>query len=149
MSFFRGGRLRRLVPGVAALALIAGLFFVARQPSASAGDLAKTAAQYKFTDMPIAMPPGYHPTQTIRTVNPAYKNIQAWISSVGAGIAMTDVTGHGRDDGMCIVDTADQRRGRDLHAHRPGGGQVHPVRPERGAAADELHHDGPDGLRAR
>jgi hypothetical protein len=54
--------------------------------------------------MPIAMPPGYHPTQTIRQVNPAYQHLVSWISSVGAGIAMTDVTGHGRDDGMCIVD---------------------------------------------
>lgn len=54
--------------------------------------------------MPIAMPSGYHPTQTIRQVNPAYQHLQAWISSVGAGIALTDVTGHGRDDGMCIVD---------------------------------------------
>jgi len=105
MSFLRGGKLRRLVPGIAALALIAGLFFVARQPTASASEINKVASAYKFTEMPIAMPPGYHPTQTIRQVNPAYKNIQAWISSVGAGIAMTDVTGHGRDDGMCIVDT--------------------------------------------
>jgi enediyne biosynthesis protein E4 len=41
---------------------------------------------------------------TVRRVNPAYQQIRSWISSVGAGIALTDVTGHGRDDGMCIVD---------------------------------------------
>jgi hypothetical protein len=54
--------------------------------------------------MPIAMPPGYHPTQTVRQVNPAYQHIRSWISSVGAGVALADVTGHGRADGMCIVD---------------------------------------------
>jgi hypothetical protein len=81
-----------------------GLFFTARLPTASATEVKKVASEYDFKNMPIAMPPGYHPTQTIRQVNPAYKNIQAWISSVGAGIALTDVTGHGRDDGMCIVD---------------------------------------------
>jgi hypothetical protein len=64
----------------------------------------QVAASYKFTQMPIAMPPGYHPTQTIRKVNPAYQHLVSWISSVGASIAMTDVTGHGLDDGMCIVD---------------------------------------------
>ena len=64
----------------------------------------KVAASYKFTGMPIAMPPGYRPTQTIRQVNPAYQHLVSWISSVGASIAMTDVTGHGLDDGMCIVD---------------------------------------------
>jgi enediyne biosynthesis protein E4 len=50
------------------------------------------------------MPPGYHQTQTLRKVNPAYQHLVSWISSVGASIAMTDVTGHGRNDGMCIVD---------------------------------------------
>ncbi len=98
-------RLRRLVPGASAIALLAGLFAVAQLPTASAGEIKQVASQYKFTQMPIAMPPGYHPTQTIRQVNPAYQNIQAWISSVGAGVALTDLTGHGRADGMCIVDT--------------------------------------------
>ena len=97
-------RLRRLVPAVAAVTLLAGVYVTAQLPTASAAEVKQIASQYKFTEMPIAMPPGYHPTQTIRQVNPAYKNIQAWISSVGAGIALTDVTGHGRDDGMCIVD---------------------------------------------
>ncbi len=97
-------RPRRLVPAVSAVALLAALFVVAQPPSVSASEAQQIVSRYKFTEMPIAMPPGYHPTQTIRQVNPAYKNIQAWVSSVGAGIALTDVTGHGRDDGMCIVD---------------------------------------------
>jgi hypothetical protein len=102
MSFRLRGR--RLVPAVSALVLIVGMFFVARIPTASSAELNQVASQYDFKSMPIAMPPGYHPDQTIRQVNPAYQQIQSWISSVGAGIALTDVTGHGRDDGMCIVD---------------------------------------------
>jgi enediyne biosynthesis protein E4 len=97
-------RLRRLVPALAAVTLLVGLFFAAELPVAAASDTNKVASEYKFTSMPIAMPPGYHPTQTIRKVNPAYQHLVSWISSVGASIAMTDVTGHGRDDGMCIVD---------------------------------------------
>lgn len=97
-------RLRRIVPAGTALILLAVLFLVAQLPTVSSAQAAPIASKYKFTEMPIAMPPGYHPTQTIRQVNPAYKDIQAWISSVGAGIALTDVTGHGRDDGLCIVD---------------------------------------------
>ncbi|MFE0704545.1 CRTAC1 family protein [Streptomyces sp. NPDC058872] len=42
---------------------------------------------------------------TVRTVNPAYEKLRSWVSSVGAGIAINDLTGHGRADGMCIVDT--------------------------------------------
>jgi enediyne biosynthesis protein E4 len=97
-------RLRRLVPALAAITLLVGLFFAAELPVAPAGNADQIASEYKFASMPIAMPPGYHPTQTIRKVNPAYQHLESWISSVGASIAMTDVTGHGLDDGMCIVD---------------------------------------------
>jgi enediyne biosynthesis protein E4 len=100
----RRTRLRRLVPAGAAIALLIGLFINANLAVAVSANAAKVAAAYKFTEMPIAMPPGYHPTQSVRKVNPAYSHLVSWISSVGASIAMTDVTGHGLDDGMCMVD---------------------------------------------
>jgi enediyne biosynthesis protein E4 len=97
-------RLRRLVPALTAIVLLVGLFFGVNQAVAPSANASQVASAYKFLQMPIAMPPGYHPTQTIRKVNPAYQHLVSWISSVGASIAMTDVTGHGLDDGMCIVD---------------------------------------------
>jgi hypothetical protein len=81
------------------------MFFGVNFAVAGPTDANQVAAQYKFVQLPIALPPGYHPTQTIRPVNPAYEHLRSWISSVGAGIALADVTGHGRDDGLCIVDT--------------------------------------------
>ncbi|MEV0846493.1 CRTAC1 family protein [Streptomyces sp. NPDC049954] len=67
----------------------------------------EAAAKYKFQEMAIALPPGYasQPMNTVRKVNPAYQKIRSWISSVGAGIAINDLMGHGKADGMCIVDT--------------------------------------------
>ncbi|MCD9899484.1 ASPIC/UnbV domain-containing protein [Streptomyces sp. MT29] len=99
-------RFRRLIPGVVTILVATSLFFVVRTSvSVAGGDQA--AAAYKFKEMPIAMPPGYdsQPMKTIRKVNPAYEKIRAWISSVGASIAINDVTGHGIANGMCIVDT--------------------------------------------
>ncbi|WP_443046447.1 FG-GAP-like repeat-containing protein [Streptomyces sp. NBC_00247] len=98
-------RFRRLIPGVVTILVATSLFFVVRTSVSVAGDQA--AAAYKFKEMPIAMPPGYdsQPKRTIREVNPAYEKIRAWISSVGASIAVNDVTGHGLANGMCIVDT--------------------------------------------
>jgi len=93
-----------MVTGVVAIAAILALFNAARQPPIVHGDIKQVAAPYKFVKMPIAMPAGYQATQTIRQVNPAYYHLRSWISSVGAGIALADVTGHGLDDGMCIVD---------------------------------------------
>jgi hypothetical protein len=97
-------RFRRLTPAVAALLTITAMFLIARLPSASADQRRQIASAHKFESMPIDMPPGYTPLQTIRQVNPAYQKIQAWISSIGANIAIGDLTGHGLADSMCIVD---------------------------------------------
>ena len=105
MSSFRE-RARKMVPGLAAVAVLVTIFFVGQSQVAVAG-ASQVASQYKFQEMPIALPPGYDNQHfnTIRQVNPAYQHLDAWISSVGASIAMNDLVGHGRSDGMCIVDT--------------------------------------------
>lgn len=97
-------RMRRFVPGLSAIATLVMMFFGVNYAVAGATGADQVAAKYRFQQIPIALPPGYHPTQTIRQVNPAYAHLRSWISSVGAGIALADVTGHRRDDGMCIVD---------------------------------------------
>jgi enediyne biosynthesis protein E4 len=97
------GWLRRQLPGIAALALVASVFLVAQPPTSSASDTAALARTYKFTPMSIAMPGGY-PQQTIRKVNQKYSHIDAWISSVGAGIALNDLDGDGLSNDLCITD---------------------------------------------
>ena len=99
-------RFRRLIPGLVAVLVIAGLFTGAKTAVAVSG-VGRTAAGFTFDQTPIAMPPGYDSQHmnTIRPVNLAFQKIDAWISSVGASIAINDLTGHGRADGMCIVDT--------------------------------------------
>ncbi|MET9413624.1 VCBS repeat-containing protein [Streptomyces klenkii] len=99
-------RIRRLVPGLVTVLVAASLFLTVRA-SVAAADGDEVAKDYGFKEMPIVMPPGYDrlPKQAVRKVNPAYEKIRSWISSVGASIAINDVTGHGRSSGMCIVDT--------------------------------------------
>jgi hypothetical protein len=98
-------RKRRFLPSAVVLVLVLALFFAARLPSATGKVKDQLASRYKFTEMPIAMPPGYHPTQTLRKVNPAYKHVRSWISAVGAAVALNDLQGTGRADDLCIVDT--------------------------------------------
>jgi hypothetical protein len=102
---YLSARMRRFAPGVIALALIMTLFFVARLPSASGTTRERIAAPYRFTELPIAMPAGYHPVQTVRKVNRAFHHLRSWISAVGAAVALNDLLGKGRDDGLCLVDT--------------------------------------------
>jgi hypothetical protein len=96
-------RLRGQLPGIIALALVVAMFFVVRPPEAPAADRAKLAREYSFTPMSIAMPGGYT-QKTIRRVNKDYTHIDAWISSVGAGIAMNDLDGDGLANDLCITD---------------------------------------------
>lgn len=100
----RTGRVRQLLPAALALLLIGGGYLAARLPTASAADRRELAAGYHFTELPIAMPAGYQPRRTVREVNPAFEPIRSWISSVGAGIALADLRGSGRADGICLTD---------------------------------------------
>ncbi|MGQ0842205.1 CRTAC1 family protein [Actinokineospora sp.] len=97
------GWLRRQLPGILALVLVVTTFLVARLPSPSAADTASAAQGYRFAAMSVAMPSGF-PQQEIRKVNQDYKHIDAWISSVGAAVAMNDVDGDGLPNDLCITD---------------------------------------------
>lgn len=82
---------------------MATFYSVAQPWSASADERAEIASRYKFVEMPIELPAGL-PTKDIRQVNPAFKRIQAWISSVGAGVAVNDLAGTGKAADLCLVD---------------------------------------------
>lgn len=105
-----GQRLRSLSAGIVAIIVAATLFLVVDAGVSVAG-ATQAASKYRFVEMPIAYPAGYDglPHRTIRDVNPSYQKIRAWISSVGASIALNDLTGHGHADGMCFVDTRTNR----------------------------------------
>lgn len=98
------GPLRRLLPIVFVLALAGSLFLAAQLPTASAAERASLASRFHFTELPIAMPAGLA-QRAVREVNPEYEHIRSWISSVGAGVALNDLSGTGVANDLCIVDT--------------------------------------------
>ncbi|MFF8246087.1 CRTAC1 family protein [Streptomyces griseus] len=95
--------LRKQAPGVIALALMVSTFYVVKPYESSAADKAELAEKFTFEPMAISMPGGYR-KQSVRKVNKAYKHIEAWISSVGAGVAMNDIDGDGLPNDLCITD---------------------------------------------
>ncbi|SCG58949.1 CRTAC1 family protein [Micromonospora halophytica] len=100
-----GQRARSLSPGIVAILLAASLFFIIDSRVSVAG-AEQVAPRYRFTEQSIAYPDGYDrlPKKTIRDVNPSYFKIRSWVSSVGASIALNDLTGHGRANSLCFVD---------------------------------------------
>jgi enediyne biosynthesis protein E4 len=95
--------LRRHLAAVVALTVVAGLLVAGRLPEASAAEKQELARSFSFQPRSIALPGGL-PQQTIRKVNQDYTNIDAWISSVGAGIAMNDLDGDGLPNDLCVTD---------------------------------------------
>ncbi|MER7760774.1 CRTAC1 family protein [Streptomyces sp. NPDC097619] len=78
-------------------------FYAVKPDSSSAAEKNDVAKSFAFEPMSIAMPSGYR-QQTVRKVNKAYKHIEAWISSVGAGVAMNDIDGDRLPNDLCITD---------------------------------------------
>lgn len=97
------GWLRRQSPGIVALVVAVGGFLAVRPPTTSAVEARRDAGAYSFTPMSIAMPASPR-QQTIRKVNKAYEQVRAWISSVGASVAMNDLDGDGLANDLCLVD---------------------------------------------
>jgi hypothetical protein len=120
---------RRLAPALFVIVLASTLFVVAQRPSVSEASRDALSSQFRFTEMPIALPDNL-PHKSVRVVNPRYEHIKSWISSVGAAISVNDLNGQGVANDLCLVDT------------RSDATIVTP------APADVRHHRA-DGLRPR
>jgi hypothetical protein len=94
---------RRYGTRLAAVALIAGLYGFARQPTLAPADRAALASRFGFVREPFATPAG-NLDRVVREVHPGFKDISSWISSVGAGVALNDLDGDGLPNDLCSVD---------------------------------------------
>ncbi len=90
------------------VAALAGLYTVARPPELSAGDRAALANRFRFAAVAMPEVPGAA-SATVRPVNPSFSHISAWISAVGAAVALTDLDGDGLPNDVCYVDTRTNR----------------------------------------
>jgi enediyne biosynthesis protein E4 len=104
MTAKAGGWLRRQLPGVIAVVVAVVGYVAVSLPTVSAAEQQEMANRYGFTARTIALPEA-DKQQQIRPVNQEYQRIQAWISSVGAAIAMNDLDNDGLPNDLCLVDT--------------------------------------------
>jgi hypothetical protein len=97
------GLARRSTPKLLAVVAILASFWLARLPSYSPAEKAALAAQYSFERVPLPSASDA-PQRRIRAVAPGLDRIAAWISAVGAAIALLDADGDGRPNDYCLVD---------------------------------------------
>lgn len=95
--------LRRNGARVVALAAAAAAVVANLPDDLSAGQRAALAERFRFTAVAIPDASAERP-RTIRRVNPSVRRIDAWISAVGAAVALGDLDGNGRPDDICHVD---------------------------------------------
>lgn len=86
-----------------AAAAIVLLYGFARPPQLSTVEEERLAENFHFVS---AVLPGFDEQEgrTIRPVHPELERIAAWISSVGASIALNDLDGDGLSNDVCYVD---------------------------------------------
>ncbi len=101
-----------------ALAIIAGLYAMARQPELAGSEQARLAGRFGFVRQALPQLPG-DLSRTIRPVHPSLKKIESWISTVGAAVALNDLDGDGLPNDVVYVDT---RTDRAIVAPVPGTG---------------------------
>jgi enediyne biosynthesis protein E4 len=83
---------------------VIGVTYVAVAPRpASHAEVAQLAGRFAFVQRPLAAPLADR-GRSLRPVHPDYEVISAWISSVGAGVALGDFDGDGLDNDACLVD---------------------------------------------
>jgi hypothetical protein len=89
---------------VSAALILAGLYFATQLPRISARERLALTSHFQFHQSVLPQVPG-HPAKTIRSVNPSLAGISAWVSSVGASVALNDLDGDGLPNDLCYVDT--------------------------------------------
>src|SRR5215467_2275302 len=96
--------IRNHAAGLFALLLIAALFGAAQTPRLMSKTLtASLEKQFAFRRLPLPVQSEL-PAKLVRQVHPSLERISAWVSAVGAAVAMGDVDGDGLANDVCHVD---------------------------------------------
>jgi enediyne biosynthesis protein E4 len=102
-----------------ALALLCALYLLARLPTISGAERQALARRFQFDRAALPRVPGPE-VRGVRPVHPSLRHIAAWISTVGAAVALNDLDGDGLPNDLCYVDV---RTDQVIVAPVPGTGQ--------------------------
>ncbi len=87
-----------------AVLLVAVCYVMARPAALSSREMAALAARFSFKRVPLPEVSNHPPYKYVRQVHPSLQRISAWVSSLGASAALTDLDGDGLPNDVCYVD---------------------------------------------
>ncbi len=94
---------RYRIKHIAALLIVCGLYWATRLPDITRKERLSLASRFEFQRFRFPRMHGYA-VKNIRTVNPRLTHVSAWISSIGASVALSDLDGDGLPNDACYVD---------------------------------------------
>ena len=108
--------LHRHAARLVAVTLCLALYVVTGLPELSHAQRERSADRFDFASSSLPELPGHSP-RSVRAVHPSLENHSAWVSSVGASVALNDLDADGLHNDVCYVDT---RTDRVISAPVPG-----------------------------
>lgn len=96
-------QLRRSVAYLAALALVAALYRFSQLPALSGSEAEAIASRFGFEKLSLPEMSGF-PRQTVRQVHPSLSHLSAYLSALGASVALGDLDGDGLSNDLCHVE---------------------------------------------
>lgn len=98
----QASQIRRQAVRLTALLILLALYGFTRNPSLPADERAALAAQFRFERTALPAPAG--PARDVRQVHPSFYNHAAWVSAIGASVALADLDGDALPNDLCSVD---------------------------------------------
>jgi hypothetical protein len=96
--------MRQHAAKAAAVIVVIALGFFTREPALAVAEREQLRERFRFEVSQLTLPSQSIDVRHIRDVEPALERIRAWISSVGAGVALHDVSGDGLPNDACLID---------------------------------------------
>jgi len=97
-----GNPIRAHARKLAAAGVVVALYLPSRLPELSTSERSALASRFRFEHVQLLEPKG--PLRYARNVHPSLSGLSAWVSSVGAAIALADLDGDGLANDVCWVD---------------------------------------------
>lgn len=95
--------LQRYARRFTALAILGALYLLARMPTISDSKRHVLAGRFRFERAALPLVAGPE-IRSARSTSPSLRHLAAWISSVGAAVALNDLDGDGLSNDLCYVD---------------------------------------------
>jgi hypothetical protein len=96
-------RIRQAITFLVALAIVGTLYALSQPPRLPRAEADEIARRFRFERLPFPEPEGF-PHKSVRVVHPSLSHMSAWISTLGAAVAVGDLDGDGLANDLCYVD---------------------------------------------